>query len=105
MYKIQGELYHQIGPLRPEDGQALLYSQLYIYDATEALEHHQNNNPQTSPITMDFLQQLLLICNPFMTVYEQAVSLSSSHSLHNYRLQLNFLKATDQRHYNLPNNQ
>ena len=104
-YKIQGELYHQIGPLRPEDGRAPLYSQLYIYDAAEALEHRQNNNPQTSPVTMDFLQRLLLDCNPFVTVYEQAASLSSSRSLCNYRLRLDFLKATDQRRYNLPINQ
>ena len=103
-YKIQGELYHQIGPLRPEDGRAPLYSQLYIYDAAEALEHRQNNNPQTSHATMDFLQRVMLDCNPFVPVYEQAASLASSHSLPHYHLRLDFLKASDRRRYNLPNN-
>ena len=104
-YKIQGELYHQIGPLLPEDGRAPLYSQLYIYDAAEALEHRHNNNPQTSRATMEFLQRLMLDCNPFVDVYEHAASLASSHSLPDYRLRLDFLKATDRRRYNLPNSE
>lgn len=101
-YKIQGELYHQIGPLRPEDGRAPLYSQLYIYDAADALEHRLNNNPQTHPRTMALLQQILLSCNPFVGVYEQAASLVDSRFLPDYRLRLDFLKASDHRRYNLP---
>lgn len=101
-YKIQGELYHQIGPLYPEDGHAPLYSQLYIYDPVEALDHRRNNNPQTRPATMAFLQELLLNCNPFVAVYEQAAALAGSQSMFDYRLKLDFLEASDRRRYNLP---
>ena len=62
-YKIQGELYHQIGPLQSKEGCSPLYSQLYIYNPAEALEHRQNNNLQTWPLTMALLQHVLLCCN------------------------------------------
>ena len=62
-YKIQGELYHQIGPLQSKEGHSPLYSQLYIYNPVEALEHRQNNNLQTWPLTMALLQHVLLCCN------------------------------------------
>jgi hypothetical protein len=101
-YKIQGELYHQIGPLRPEEGRAPLYSQLYICHPSDALEHRQNNNLQTRPDTMAFLQQCLLDCNPFVAVYTQADALTRANPVPDYRLRLDFLEATDQRHYNLP---
>jgi hypothetical protein len=101
-FKIQGELYHRIGPLWPEEGRAPLYSQLYIYDPLEALEHRHNNNPQTRRKTMAFLQDLLHNCNPFVTVYEQAAVLTRSCSLPAYHLKLDFLEASDRRRYNLP---
>ncbi|KAH8976860.1 hypothetical protein EDB86DRAFT_1436321 [Lactarius hatsudake] len=41
-YKIQGETFHQIGPLLPEAPHAPLYSQLCIYDPREALQHHND---------------------------------------------------------------
>jgi hypothetical protein len=101
-YKIQGELYHQISLLRPEEGHAPLYSQLYIYDPSDALLHRQNNNVQTCECTMAFLQCCLLNCNPFVTVYVQADALSLSNPMPNYRLRLDFLDASDHRRYNLP---
>ena len=36
-YKIQGELYHQISAIAPDDGHTPLYSQLYICDNLDAL--------------------------------------------------------------------
>jgi hypothetical protein len=101
-YKIQRELYHQIGLLCPEYGHAPLYSQLYIYNPSEALEHHQDNNLQTCPHTMAFLQQCLLDCNPFITMYAQADALSNSDPMPKYHLRLDFLNASDHCHYNLP---
>jgi len=38
-YKIQGELYHRLGPLQPGSGQQPMYSQLYIYDHEEAIQY------------------------------------------------------------------
>jgi hypothetical protein len=101
-YKIQGEIYHQIGPLRPEENHSPLYSQLYIHDPTDALDHRKANNPRTRADTMAFLQELLMDCNPFVTVYEQAADLTRSTHLPDYCLKLDFLRASDIRRYNLP---
>ena len=102
-FKIQGELYHQIGPLFLEDGRALLYSQLYIFNPIDALDHRQHNNLQTRPHTMETLQHLLLDCNPFVSVYEHTAALSHTHSFPSYHLKLDFLEASDRCRYNLPN--
>ena len=37
-FKIQGEMYHQIGPFEPDCSGAHLYNQLYILDPNEALQ-------------------------------------------------------------------
>ena len=104
-YKIQGELYHQLGPLQPEEGRRPLYSQLYIYDPTEALAYREGNNPATCPEIMSLLQRVLLQNNPFVPVYEQAKALTENVVLPEYRLRLDFLRAMDRRRYNLPRGQ
>jgi hypothetical protein len=39
LYKIQGEIHHQLGPIQPEDVHWPVFSQLYIYDHAEALQY------------------------------------------------------------------
>ena len=90
-YKIQGKLYHQLGPLQPEEGRRPLYSQLYIYDPTEALAYCEGNNPATSPEIMSLLQDVLLHNNPFVPVYKQARALTENILLPEYCLCLDFL--------------
>jgi len=41
VFKIQGELHHQIGSLLPSDEKPV-YAQLYIIDPHEALNHRMN---------------------------------------------------------------
>ena len=101
-YKIQGELYHRLGPVQPPENGQPIYSQLYIYDNSEALQHRQRNNPGTDQQIMSLLQDILLRVNPFVPLYEQARFLTESTSLPSYRLRLDFLRASDERRYNLP---
>ena len=75
MYKIQGEMFHQIGPLFLDSSHAPLYSQLYIYDPANTLQHCKDNNPRTCDSTMMTLQCIMLDCNPFIEVYLQAAAL------------------------------
>jgi hypothetical protein len=44
LYKIQGEIHHQIGLIRPEDVRCPVYSQLYIYDHGQALQYRSRSN-------------------------------------------------------------
>lgn len=101
-YKIQGELYHRLGPVQPPENGQLIYSQLYIYDNSEALQHRQHNNPGTDQQIMSFLQDILLCVNLFVPLYEQARCLTKLTSLPSYCLCLDFLHASDERRYNLP---
>ena len=104
-YKIQGELYHRIGPIRPDDARLPVYSQLYVYDPKDALCYRKANNPTTLLSTMTLLQRLMLSHNPFVALYVQARELTRETPLPDYRLRLDFLRATDRRRYNLPTSQ
>ena len=101
-FKIQGELYHQIGPLEPDSSSTPLYSQLYILDPDDALQRRMGNNRCTAVETMTLLQQIILDCNPFVRVYCQAKDLADKSMLPNYYLKLDLLRASDQRRYNRP---
>ena len=101
-YKIQGELYHRLGPVAPEDGWSPAYSQLYIWDNAEALEYRRNNNPDNNPDTMRLLQDMFLRCNPFVSVYQQAREIMQNAHVPAYSLRLDFLRACDERRYNTP---
>ena len=101
-YKIQGDLYHRLGPLSPKDAHVPTYSQLYIWDNAEALAYCQNKNPSTDPDTMEAIQNMLLTCNPFVHVYLQACEIVMHTDLPSYSLRLDFLQASDRNRYNTP---
>ena len=101
-YKIQGDLYHRLGPVFPEHGCIPTYSQLYIWDDAEALEYRRNRNPENDRDTMASLQDMFLEYNPFVDVYQQARQIMQEITLPSYTLQLDFLRASDARRYNLP---
>lgn len=109
-YKIQGELFHRLGPISPDNDDnngppTPSYSQLYIWDNAEALELRQRRNPSTDPDIMSTLQNMLLGCNPFVRVYQQARNIIRSAQLPTYSLRLDFLRATDRNTYNAPRDQ
>ena len=104
MYKIQGEVFHRLGSLMPEEHRPPVFSQLFIYDHQEALQYRMNRNPERRRCTMETLQTALTNSNPFVQVYKQAHELSELTSMPDYHLRLDFLRATDQRRYNLPSN-
>ena len=43
VFKIQGRLSHLAGSLLPQEGESPVYSQLYIYDPAEALDHRMRH--------------------------------------------------------------
>ncbi|KAF8515752.1 hypothetical protein JB92DRAFT_3154163 [Gautieria morchelliformis] len=70
--KLQGELYHIHGSLRPNPGSKIKYAQLYIYDPALVLAQRIDFNVDLSPTIMGDLQEMLLLCNPHVTTYKQA---------------------------------
>jgi hypothetical protein len=79
VFKVHGKLTHKAGSLRPNDGEAPLYAQLYIYDGAEALEyrmgHRANHNLDRG--TMQILQDTLYNHHPGVQLYKQALELTS----------------------------
>ena len=74
VFKIQGALYHQHGSLIPYSNTAKpSYAQLYIYDSTEALRQRSARNITLRSHILSELQEMMLICNPFVAVYCQAM--------------------------------
>ena len=73
VFRIHGELYHHHGCLLPEDGQMSRYTQLYIFDPSQALGQRLSNNDGTlSSGTLNELQEMMHRCNPFIHLYQQA---------------------------------
>lgn len=101
-YKIQGEVFHRIGSLMPEENRTPVYSQLFIYDHKQALRYRKNRNPDRNPKTMNTLQTVLENENPLVRVYKYAHDLASKSSMPDFHLQLNFLPTTDRHRYNEP---
>ena len=60
VFRINGELCHLIGSLRPDDGEDPAYAQLYIYDSRMALHQRMNRNSNLREDTMTSLQAMLL---------------------------------------------
>jgi len=102
LYKIQGEIHHQIGSILPNEGKHPVYSQRYIYDHDEALQYCLHKNRKRDQHTMHILQEILEQYHPSVDVYQQAYQLTQTTELTEYCIQLNFQKGSDHRRYNLP---
>jgi len=104
-YKIQGEMFHRLGSLLPNEGTAPTYSQLYVYDPQEALRYRMLRNPRRRESTMLTLQTVLARTHPAVPAYKQAFELTRRAELPHYVIQLDLKPATDRRRYNLPSTQ
>jgi hypothetical protein len=104
LYKVQGEIHHQISSPLPNEDERLLYSQMYIYDHDEALQYRESNNRDRDPDTLWLLQTLIEQHHTFVDVYLQT-ELCRTTPLTEYRIQLDFCKGSDHHRYNLPTGQ
>lgn len=104
-FKIQGEMYHRLGPLFPDENVAPTFSQLYIYDPSHALHYRMERNPDRRERTMTTLQRLLTETHPAVHVFEQARDLAQSTDLPDYNIRLDLDPSRDSRRYNLPTTQ
>ncbi|KAI0056662.1 hypothetical protein BV25DRAFT_1864431, partial [Artomyces pyxidatus] len=102
VFKIGGELCHQAGSLLPPEGQTPRYSQLYIYDPRDALDHRMHNNPLLRRDTMETLQDTLLHHHRYAAIYKHAFEILSEHDSHDVTIRLCADKTRDRRRYNLP---
>jgi len=104
-FRIQGQLYHQIGSLLPPPGKEPAFSQIYIYDSNPMHQARQRMSYYPNSLNIDTvlcLQTMLQRYNPyiemFLTAHERLLE-NSNLSLH---IKLLELSSYDSRRYNRP---
>ncbi len=105
VFKVHGSLSHRAGSLLPSEGQAPVYSQLYIYDDGEALNYQMGNrhNQGLDQTIMRELQDMLHRHHHGVTLYKTAWELTRNMPPEQQcTIALRYLSGTDQRRYNLP---
>ena len=103
VFRVQGELCHLIGSLRPDDGDSPSYAQLYIFDAQLALEQRMERNYNLSKNTMRSLQTMLLQNNPYTNRFKHTYEILDQYPDNSDAvIRLRIEPGQDRRRYNLP---
>jgi hypothetical protein len=103
VFRIQGELSHLIGSLRPDQGKPPSYAQLYIYDAQLALAQRMNRNDNLRSTTMHSLQIMLLEHHQYSRQFKHAYEILQHYpDASDANIRLRVMPGQDQRRYNLP---
>ncbi len=71
-YRLRGELYHRMGSLLLQPGEARKFVQLYISDSHAELDGRMGNFGGLNRDTMQSLQTMLHACNPYAIIYQTA---------------------------------
>ena len=70
-YKINGQIYHAIGNVFPEDSARPSFAQLYVYDPHHEIDHRLSRNPEVNQRVLSELQQCMREHNPYVRQYVQ----------------------------------
>ena len=85
-FKIQGSMYHRIGPLLPHNGQTPKFAQIYFHDTDHELENRLNLFNGLDKQIMKQLQDMMHQCSPFYQHFKH--SLENMNSNQQTELQL-----------------
>ena len=99
-FRIQGNVYHRIGHLFPENGEKPRFAQIYIYDTQHETLHRTSWNNTLALPTVAALQNMLHQCNPFVQAYKHAAE--CIHTDPSLTFVLRADPSTDLRRYNMP---
>jgi hypothetical protein len=72
-YCLRGELYHRMGSLLPQLGEAPKFAQFYISDMHAELDGRMDNFGGLNRDTMQSLQMMSHACNPYIRIYQTTV--------------------------------
>ena len=87
-YRINGQLYHSISHLQPEQGKPPRFSQIYIYDQQHELDNHMRPFPTMDHELLLELQQMIKSVNPYAHKYLQVTDLMEEHPIGNIKMVL-----------------
>ncbi|GJZ36303.1 hypothetical protein Tco_0582494, partial [Tanacetum coccineum] len=112
-YRIQGQNYHRMGTLLPDEGKPPVFAQLYIYDTDNEIQHRINcvsNDPSASTTNNEIdhdltveLCDMLDAINPLVAQFRMAGErLVIATEENKYKLRLIGTRMRDNQQYNLP---
>nr|XP_043638365.1 uncharacterized protein LOC122609383 [Erigeron canadensis] len=113
VFRIQGENCHRLGGLVPVGDSPPIFSQMYIYDTTNEVEHRLNavskDNPSSSrkiqPLDKDLIKEIkemLDACNPLVDTFRLARDRYEENPSESFKLKLIGTREKDGRTYCLP---
>jgi hypothetical protein len=70
-FRINGQVYHNLGSVQPEHGQSPRFSQIYIYDQANELDNRLRWLDNLDRHVMSQLQDMMHTCNPYVAYYKQ----------------------------------
>jgi hypothetical protein len=100
-YRLRDELYHRMGSLLPQPGEAPKFAQLYISDPHAELDGQMGNFGNLNRDTMQSLQTMLHACNPYASIYQMVAERLQGGAIE-LNLHLVNDRRTDLQRYNAP---
>jgi hypothetical protein len=100
-YRLRGELYHRMGSLLPQPGEAPKFAQLYISDPHAELDGRMGNFGDLNRDTLQSLQRMLHACNPYVSIYQMAAERLQGEAIE-LSIRLMNDRRIDLRRYNAP---
>ena len=74
-YSVRGKIYHRIGSLLPQDGDAPKFAQLYFHDTDNEIENRMSIMSALDQQTVEVIQETLHDCNPYITSLKSGLEL------------------------------
>jgi hypothetical protein len=102
IYKVNGQMYHSLGPILPASNQKPTFSQLYVYDTEHELDNRHARNTSMDKECLHNLQQLMHEHNPYVHQYKQASQIIQQEPSQNVQLVLKATGTPDPRRFNTP---
>ena len=102
-YRINGQLYHAISQMQPEQGKPPAFSQIYIYDQEHELDNRMKPFSGLDASLLLDLQQMIKSVNPYAHTYLQVGETLTANPACDIKLVLRSpSKQVDPHRYNLP---
>ena len=79
MFKVSGQIYHCLGNVEPNPGDAPQFCQMYVYDQQHELDHRLSNFEGLNPEILLQLQQMLHENNAWIQEYINAAQTMREH--------------------------
>lgn len=101
-FRINGSIYHQIGPLTPQENEKAKFSQIYFYDQDAQTKRRKEIFSNLSMNLIRNIQNMLADTNPYVQQFRHASEFLKDNPETDFKLIIHQDKNLDKRRYNCP---